>query len=146
MRRHELTDDFWGRLGPDLPLEKPATGRPNHDHRTIIKGIVWILRAGAPWRDLPERSGSWQTVYSRVHRWQKQGVWQRFLTDRQRDAAEDDRIGGTSTMIDRSTIRAHQHVAGARTKGAWRANVSVRAAAARGVRCTGRLSVMASRS
>ena len=78
-RRHELTDEQWERLEPLLPPQKPKTGRPNKDHRTIINGILWILRTGAPWRDLPERYGPWSTVASRFYRWQQAGIWQRVL-------------------------------------------------------------------
>jgi transposase len=117
MRRHELTDDQWERLAPLLPPQRPATGRPARDHRTILNGILWILRTGAPWRDLPERYGSWKTVYSRFRRWQQTGIWDRLLTELQREAAHDDQIDGSITMIDSSSIRAHQHAAGARKKG-----------------------------
>lgn len=111
MRRHELTDEQWERLAPLLPPDKPVTGRPNKDHRTILNGILWILRTGAPWRDLPERYGSWRTVYSRFRRGQRAGIWERILTELQREAAEADQIDGTITMIDSSNIRAHQHAA-----------------------------------
>jgi transposase len=117
MRRHELTDDQWERLAPLLPAQRPATGRPARDHRTIRNGILWILRTGAPWRDLPERYGSWKTVYRRLRRWQQAGIWDRVLTELQRAAAHDGQIDGSITMIDRSSIRAHQHAAGARKKG-----------------------------
>ncbi len=56
-RRHELTDDHWDRLAPLLPPQRPTTGRPAKDHRTVLNGILWVLRTGAPWRDLPERYG-----------------------------------------------------------------------------------------
>jgi len=68
MNRYDLTTEQWERLEPLLPPQKPTTGRPNHDHRLIINGIFWILRTGAPWRDLPERYGSWKTVSSRFYR------------------------------------------------------------------------------
>jgi len=69
--RHELTDGQWAKVKPVLPPQRPATGRPNHDHRTIINGILWRLKTGAPWRDLPERYGRWQTVYSRFRRYRR---------------------------------------------------------------------------
>src|ERR687894_374036 len=87
MRRHELTDEEWATLEPLLPPSRPATGRPNKNHRTILNGILWILRTGAPWRDLPERYGSWRTVYSRFRRWQQAGVWDRVLRALQSTAA-----------------------------------------------------------
>lgn len=68
MRRHKLTDDQWTRLEPLLPPQRSATGRPSKDHRTVLNGILWILRTDAPWRDLPEQYGNWKTVYSRFRR------------------------------------------------------------------------------
>jgi hypothetical protein len=65
VRRNDLTDAQWRRLEPLLPPERPRTGRPNHSHRTILNGILWILRTGAPWRDLPDRYGPVGTVSSR---------------------------------------------------------------------------------
>ena len=79
VRRHELTDAEWERLAPLLPPEKPPTGKANKPHRPIINGILWKLRTGAPWRDLPERYGPWQTVVTRFRRWRLAGVWDRVL-------------------------------------------------------------------
>jgi transposase len=73
-KRHELTDEQWEQLERFLPPQKPKTGRLNLDHRMVSNGIIWILHTGAPWRDLPERYGKWQTVASRFYRWQKSGV------------------------------------------------------------------------
>ena len=129
-RRYELTDFEWSIIQPLLP-NKPR-GVPRADDRKVLNGIYWRLRTGSPWADIPERYGPWQTVYSRFRRWQKQGIWPRILTDLQRDAAEDDAIDGTITMIDSSNIRAHQHAAGARKKGALSENAWDGAAAASG--------------
>ncbi len=65
MGRYDLTDRGWARLEPLPPPQRPRTGRPNHDHRRIVSGILWVLRTGAPWRDLPERYGPVGTVSSR---------------------------------------------------------------------------------
>ena len=68
--RGELTDAAWAKIAPLLP---PA-GRPGgrwRDHRTVINGILWKLRTGAPWRDLPERYGPWQTCHDRYVRWRR---------------------------------------------------------------------------
>jgi len=124
MRRHELTDDQWDRLASLLPPQRPPTGRPAKDHRTIVSGIVQILRTGAPWRDLPERYGSWKTVYSRVRRWQQAGIWERILTELQAEAAHDGRLDDTLILIDSRSIRAHQHAAGARKGGSQSISVS----------------------
>ena len=65
MQGHELTGRQWERLAPLLPPERSGRGRPNHNHRRILHGIRWRLQTGAPWRDVPERYGPWQTLYRR---------------------------------------------------------------------------------
>jgi transposase len=61
--RDELTDQQWARLLPLLPLQEPSQGRPANDHRTVLNAILWILRTGAPWRDLPTDAGvCWKTL------------------------------------------------------------------------------------
>jgi len=117
VRRHELSDTQWERLAPLLPLQRPATGRPAHDHRTILNGILWRLATGVPWRDLPERYGPWQTVYSRFRRWQQAGLWDRVLAALQADADARGDVDWRQHFLDSTTIRAHQHAAGAK-KGA----------------------------
>jgi transposase len=130
-RRHELTDDQWTRLGPLLPPERPATGRPNRDHRTILNGILWHLRTGAPWRDLPERYGPWPTVYSRFRRWQLAGVWDRILTRllADRDAAGD--LDWSLHFLDATIVRAHPHAAGAKKGAVSKLSAAARAASRR---------------
>jgi transposase len=54
-------------------------GRPCHDHRTILGGILWVLRSAAPWRELPARFGHYSTVYERYRLWRDQGLWQRII-------------------------------------------------------------------
>jgi transposase len=77
-RSAELTEAQWARVAPLLPPQKPRTGRPAHDHRRIVAGMVWMERTGASWRALPAHFGPWQTVYSRYHRWCKMGLWSRI--------------------------------------------------------------------
>ena len=74
MGRGDLTDAQWYRLAPLLPAQRLSLGRPSKDHRTIINGILWVVRTGAPWRDLPERYGPWPAVASRFYRWREKGV------------------------------------------------------------------------
>jgi transposase len=126
-RRHELTDDQWEHLAPLLPAQRPRTGRPAKDHRTVLNGILWILRTGAPWRDLPERYGPWQTVYSRFRRWQQVGVWDRILIALQTEAAHDGTLDDSLAMIDGTNIRAHHHAVG---KGGGKGGSPSRASAA----------------
>ena len=114
MKRYELTDDEWERLAPLLPPQRPATGRPALDHRMIVNGILWILRSGAPWRDLPERYGRWATVYQRFRRWQQAGVWQQVLSAVQTNADGAGQLDWQIHFVDSTVVRAHQHAAGAK--------------------------------
>jgi transposase len=118
VKRYALTDAQWRRLEPLLPPERPPTGRPNHDHRTILNGILWVLRTGAPWRALPERYGPVGTVSSRFYRWRQSGVWQRVLEALQAQADAEDLLDWDLHFVDASVVRAHQHAAGARRTGA----------------------------
>jgi transposase len=106
MRRHELTDEQWKRLEPLLPPAKPRVGRPNADHRRILNAIRWRLRTGAPWRDLPERYGSWKTVDSRFRRWQQQGLWDKIFAELQADADAEGHLDWTIHLVDGRVVRA----------------------------------------
>jgi transposase len=109
-----LSNAQWDRLAEVLPPEKPRTGRPNLDHRMILNGILWKLRTGAPWRELPERYGPWSTVYSRFWRWQRARVWERVFAGVQQQADATGTIDWTLHFVDGTVIRAHQHAAGAK--------------------------------
>ncbi|MFC0557380.1 IS5 family transposase, partial [Planotetraspora thailandica] len=110
-----MTDKAWQRIEPLLPATD-ARGRPWRDHRQVIDGILWRLRTGSPWRDIPERYGPWQTCYERFKRWDEDGTWARLLEQMQ---VKDDSVGNVewTVSIDSTIARAHQHAAGARKKG-----------------------------
>lgn len=114
MNRGELTDRQWERLRPLLPPQKAWTGRPAKDHRLVLNGILWIDRTGAPWRDLPEHYGPWQTIASRFYRWREAGIWDRILAAVQQLAEAEGRIDWEVHYVDGTIVRAHQHAAGAR--------------------------------
>lgn len=116
--RGELTDAAWAELAPLLP-HGGGRGKPWADHRRIIDGILWKLRTGAPWRDLPARDGPWSTCHARLVRWQRDGTWDRLLAHVQ---TRSDAVGEViwEVSIDSTVVRAHQHAAGARKGGAVR--------------------------
>jgi transposase len=114
MRRRELTDEQWEKLYPLLPPQKPKVGRPAQDHRLILNAILWIVRTGAPWRDLPDYYGPWSTVASRFYRWVKAGIWQRILEALQQQSDAAGEIDWEKHSVDSTIIRAHQHAAGAK--------------------------------
>jgi transposase len=84
------------------------------DHRRILNGSLWILRTGAPWRDLPERYGPWRTVASRFYRWQKAGIWNQLLAAVPAQADAAGQLNWNLHDLDGTMIRAHQHAAGAK--------------------------------
>ena len=81
----DRTDERWARVSSVLPPQKPPTGRPANDHRTLLAGMLWVAQTGAGWRDLPAHFGPWETVYSRYRRWRRVGIWQRVLDTLQGD-------------------------------------------------------------
>ena len=144
VRRHELTDAEWERLAPLLPPERPKTGRPNKAHRLIVNAILWKLRTGAPWRDLPERYGPWESVYTRVRRWRLAGVWDGALAAIQAEGDAQGKLDWSIHFMDGTVIRAHQHAAGAKG-GIRRPRPSVAAKAGSARRCISRRRGAASR-
>jgi transposase len=103
--RKELTEEQWTKVAPLLPPQKPERGRPAKDHRTVLNAIfLWVLRTGAPWRDLPERYGPWQRrPYSRFYRWQKQGIWQEVLEELQKEKDSLGEVGWEIHFVDSTT-------------------------------------------
>ncbi|MGQ5228609.1 IS5 family transposase [Streptomyces sp. yara] len=114
VRRHELTDQEWELLAPLIP--RAATGRPRVSDRQVINGMVYKIRTGISWRDLPERYGPWQTVYTRFRRYALDGVFTRAL---QQVQARADAAGDIDWLvqIDSTIVRAHQHAAATGRKG-----------------------------
>jgi len=110
--RGELPDTAWAAITL-LLLPGGQRGRPWADHRKVINGILWKVRTGAPWRDLPDRYGPWQTCYDRFVRWRRDGTWERLLAHVQ---AKSDTVSDVliEVSLDSTIIRTHQHAAGAR--------------------------------
>ena len=117
--RFDLTDAQWAVLEPLLPRGKKP-GRPvTWTKRQLIDGIRWRVRAGSPWRDVPDRYGPWPSVYGLFRRWQRDGAWRMIVTALQ---ARADAAGLITwdVSVDSTIARAHQHAAGARKRGICR--------------------------
>lgn len=80
MSRGDLSEAEWRLLKDLLPAERGRKSRPSGDNRPIVNGILWRMRTGAPWRDLPEKYGKWMTVYQRFRRWSEAGIWEAAAT------------------------------------------------------------------
>lgn len=121
MARGDLTDEQWAALEPLLPVRKKA-GRPAiWTRRQLIDGIRFRVRTGIPWRDVPGQYGPWGRVYDLFRRWQRDGTWQRILTQLQARADAKDLITW-DLNVDSTVCRAHQHAAGARKRGTSKRN------------------------
>ena len=116
MKRHELTDEQWALVQPQVPLRKARTGRPPSERRRMLNGIFWILGTGAPWRDLPERFGPWQTVYDHFAKWRKSGVFARILEVLQVKLDDDGLIDWELWCVDGANVRAARAAGGADKK------------------------------
>ncbi|WP_394298395.1 IS5 family transposase [Streptomyces rimosus] len=112
-----LTDAQWARSEPLLPDRRPRRGGRWRDHRQVIDAIAFKYRTGTPWTDLPERFGSWKGAHNRLRMWAADGTWERVFTAL---LAQADTEGDLDWVVavDSTIVRAHQHAAGARQKGA----------------------------
>lgn len=109
IKRYELTDAEWDKIKHHFPQRTAGTrGRPYHDIRTIVNGVFWVARSGAPWRDLPERYGKWNSVYKRFAQWQEKGVFEEIFKQLGEDVDLQD------ISIDSTSCKVHQHGAGAK--------------------------------
>ena len=122
MARFDLTDEEWALIEPMLP--KDGRGPKRKDDRTVLNGIFYILRTGAPWCDLPERYGPYTTVYNRYNRWGERGVW-KAIFDALAEECEDSLV-----FIDSSIVKAHRAASGSK-RGSWRKVLDAHAAVAR---------------
>ena len=106
-RRHDISDRDWKLLEPHLPGRRSAWGRVAKDNRKFINAVVWILRTGAPWRDLPPDYGDWKNTHRRFCRWRDKGVWEKLFNLFVQNPDFE------WLMIDASYIKVHPHAAGA---------------------------------
>jgi transposase len=106
LRRHEITDEQWDAIKHLLPGQEGDPGVTAKDNRLFVNAILWIAKTGAPWRDLPERFGKWNSVFQRFNRWCKTAVFAAIM-----EQLQDPDLG--VLLLDSTIIRAHQHAAGA---------------------------------
>lgn len=121
MARFDLSDEEWAVMEPLLPAKGRGGGREND--RQILNGIFYILRTGAPWRDLPERYGPRTTVYNRYNRWGQRGVWQGVFEALAQEC--DDAL----IYVDATIVKAHRAASGSK-RGNWRKVLDAHAAVA----------------
>ena len=105
--RHDISDKIWELLSPHLPGQPGQWGGKAIDNRRFINGVIWVLRTGAPWRDLPPDYGKWGTVHQRFRRWRDGGRWEKLLE------LLIDEPDFEWLMIDASHTKVHPHAAGA---------------------------------
>ena len=114
MARNILRNDQWARIESMLPGQPADRGVTARDNRLFVEAVLWIARVGAPWRDLPEEFGPWNSVYQRFSRWSNNGVWHGVFAALAQDADFEE------VFLDSTIVRAHQHAAGAPKKTATR--------------------------
>ncbi len=117
VNRHELTDTQWQVVEPLVPRPNHM-GRPPRDAREMLESMLWLLRAGAPWRDLPVEFGPWQTVYTRFCQWRDDGTLDRVVKRLQVRLGDAGKLDWELWCIDGTSVRAARCASGARKKGA----------------------------
>ena len=118
MPRRILSDSQWARVAPLLPGKAEDPGRSARDNREFLEAVLWIARTGAPWRDLPDEFGLWNSVFQRFRRWVVKGVFERVFKELSADADFE------YVLIDGTIVRLHQHGAGAKGGAAARRSVA----------------------
>ena len=106
--RFVISDKLWARIAPRLPGKAGDPGATGRDNRRFIEAVLWRVRTGSPWRDLPEDFGNWNSVFKRFRRWADSGVFESLFNA----------INGAPdleyAMIDRTIVQAHQKASGAK--------------------------------
>ena len=102
VKRYALSNEQWRRIKDLLPSKKGDLGRHGEDKRLFVNAVLWVLRSGARWSDLPERYGNWKTVHKRFTRWAENGVWERVF-----ESMTDD-PDNQYLMLDTALARARQ--------------------------------------
>jgi transposase len=120
MDRLVLDEEQWERISGLIIGRPDQCGSTGRDNRMFVEGVLWIVRTGSPWRDLPEAFGEWNSVFRRFSRWSRKGVWQRIFEAMSEDPDFE------YLIVDSTIVRAHQHASGAK------GGLAIRPSAARG--------------
>ena len=113
LRTDVVSDELWAVLESVLPADAGRPGRPWNNHRKTLEGIAWRFRTGSPWRDLPPEFGAYQSVWERHRRWSTDGTYARMFAKVRAEAADEQRELLGLISVDSTSVRAHQHAAGA---------------------------------
>ena len=108
MTRYTLSDAQWAAIEPLCPGKKADPGKTAKDNRLFLEAVLWIVRTGSPWRDLPQEFGNWNSVYRRYRRWVQLDVFKNIFTHLNTDADYE------YTMIDGTIVKTHRHGQGAK--------------------------------
>jgi len=119
MSRLLLTDEEWELIADVFP-EPAATGRPRRDARTVLDGVLWVLRTGSPWRDVPEEFGAWKTCWRMFDQWNADGTLVEILQRLQAAFVSAGAMDNELWCIDGTTVRAARCAAGGGKKGTQR--------------------------
>jgi len=101
-KRYKLNPAQWERIEPMLPGKRQDPGRTAADSRTFVHGVLWILRSGARWCDLPERYGKWKSIHQRFTRWARAVIWEKVFDSLVKDPKNQ------YLMLDSTLVKAHQ--------------------------------------
>lgn len=119
MNRDLLNDEQWTRIAPLLPGKDGDPGRSGEDNRRFLEAVLWLVRTGSPWRDLPPHFGKWFSVWKRFRRWAEKGVFERIFAELSADPDFE------YALIDGTIVKVHRHGSGAK------GGLSIRPSAAR---------------
>lgn len=132
LERLVLSDHQWDRIAAHIIGDGRTRGSSGRDNRMFVEAVLWIVRTGSPWRDLPDVFGAWNSAFRRFSRWSRKGIWWRIF-EAMADGEPANATGSRERandfeylIVDSTIIRAHQHAAGAK-KG-----LKIRPLAARG--------------
>jgi len=106
-----LSDGQWERIAPYIIGDERTRGSSGRDNRLFVEAVLWLVRTGVPWRDLPEAFGPWNSVFRRFSRWSRKGVWWRIFAAMSNDPDFE------YLIVDSTIVRAHQHASGAKKGG-----------------------------